>query len=151
MNEKKKTDTENLIREINGELAKNLEDFNRINQKLNLKENELNNLKNNKVPTEKQKPTLKEIRYIKNDLQKLLESKKDLNERLSNQQKLLAKYNEPKVKNVIFLNSKNNTDPAAILNSIKTTNGSKRGSSAVISPTSSQQDKKKQSTIDDDE
>ena len=27
MNEKKKIDTENLIREINGELSKNLDDF----------------------------------------------------------------------------------------------------------------------------
>jgi hypothetical protein len=126
-----------------------LDDFNRINQNLNLKENELNNLKINKVSTEKQKPVMKDIKNFKNELKKLLDLKKDLNERLLNQQRLLVKYNEPKVKNVILL--KNNTDPAATLNSIKTTNGSKRGSSAVISPTSTQQDKKKQSTIDDDE
>ena len=134
---RKKIDTENLIREINGELSKNLDDYNRINQNLNLKENELNNLKINKVPTEKQKPVIKDIRKFKSELKKLLDLKKDLNERLFNKQR-----NEPKVKNVIFLKSKNITDLAVTLNSIKTTNDIKRGSSAVISPTSTQQDKK---------
>lgn len=58
------------------------------------------------MSTEKQKPVIKDIKNFKNELKKLLDLKKDLNERLLNQQRLLVKYNEPKVKNVIFLNSK---------------------------------------------